>query len=324
LGLAVDPMMVPLFADLARVMRKTTAPVAKQLKCYSEIQGRMFTALRNDLIFYLGAVHLLRSLMEHGLPVCRPDIAPQIDRRCEVSDSYNLNLALHMIEQDSILPDGITLNEIKIGRDGRILILTGPNRGGKTTYMQGIGLVQLLAQIGCYVPGTSALISPVDQIYTHFPLEEQPDADTGRFGDEAARIAKIFEQVTRNSLVLLNESLSSTSLGESLYLAQDIVRILRRLGARAIFSTHIHELAERAGEMNASTPGDSQIASIVSSPLEIDPQISAVGIRRSYKVEFRPPLGLSFAREIAARYGISYEQLEKALMERGELSNSTI
>ena len=260
--------------------------------------------------------------MEHGLPLCRPDIAPQNERRCEGSNSYNLNLALHMVEQDILLPDGITMNDILIGGDGRILILTGPNQGGKTTYMQGIGLIQLLAQIGCFVPGTSALISPVDQIYTHFPLEEQPDADTGRFGEEASRIGKIFKQVTRNSLVLLNESLSSTSLGESLYLAQDIVRILRRLGARAIYSTHIHELAERAGEMNESVPGDSQITSVVSSPVEIDPQLSSVGIRRSYKVEFRPPLGLSFAREIAARYGISYEQLEKALIDRGELSNS--
>ena len=179
--------------------------------------------------------------------------------------------------------------------------------------MQGIGLVQLLAQIGCFVPGTQAKISPVDQILTHFPLEEQPEADTGRFGEEALRLGKIFERVSRNSLVLLNESLSSTSSGESLYLAQDVVRILRRLGARVIYSTHMHELAGRVDELNDCVEGDSKIVSIVSSPVDADPQTPDVEIQRSYKVEARPPLGQSYAREIARRYGISYEQLEKKL-----------
>jgi hypothetical protein len=108
-------------------------------------------------------------------------------------------------------------------------------------------------------------------------------------------------------------------MGESLYLAQDVVRILRRVGARAIYSTHIYELAQRADELNDSVPGDSLIISAVSSPVDIDPQLSPVEVRRTYKVEIRPPLGQSYAREIAARYGISYEQLEKALTDRGVL-----
>ena len=109
----------------------------------------------------------------------------------------------------------------------------------------------------------------------------------------------------------------STSFGESLYLAQDIMRILRRIGARAIYSTHLHELANQVEELNDSVPGDSKIISIVSSPIDASEKVEGADVNRTYKLEIRPPLGQSYAREIAARYGISYQQLEDVLSRRG-------
>jgi DNA mismatch repair ATPase MutS len=150
-------------------------------------------------------------------------------------------------------------------------------------------------------------------------LAEKPESEAGRFGEEAIRLGKIFEQVTRQSLVLLNESLSSTSFSESLYLSQDIVRILRRVGARAIYATHLHELASMVDELNESVPGDSKIISVVSSPRETAAPANRAEMNHTYQLEVRPPLGQSYAREIAARYGISYEQLENVLSERGVL-----
>jgi DNA mismatch repair ATPase MutS len=158
----------------------------------------------------------------------------------------------------------------------------------------------------------------VDNIYTHFPKEEKIEAETGRFGDEARRLGEIFRHITENSMVLLNETLSSTSAGESLYLAQDVVRILRRAGLRAIYSTHLHELASLVEEINRATPGDSKVTSLVSSPVDEEPGVSG-DIRRSYRIETRPPMGRSYAREIAARYGIGYSQLEETLKKRGVL-----
>ena len=124
-----------------------------------------------------------------------------------------------------------------------------------------------------------------------------------------------FAQGTRYSLILLNESLASTNPGESLYIAQDIVRILRRLGARAIFATHMHELAADVAALNASTAGDSGIVSLVASRTEAGDD----GLRCSYKITPGPPLGRSYAREIAAQYGISYDQLTTLLRQRGVL-----
>jgi DNA mismatch repair protein MutS len=323
-GWELSPMLVPLFADLSKLLEKSTRPVVNRLKQYATGQGKLFVNLRQGLIFYLSAVRFVRNLQAQGLPVCRPSIVPWDERLCQVQESYNANLALQRGSQSSAKnpPTSTILNDIDIGAGGRILILTGPNQGGKTTYMVGVGLVQVLAQTGCFVPGQGARISPVDNIFTHFPIEEKPEKETGRLGEEALRLGKIFEQVTRHSLVLLNETFSSTNFTEGLYLAQDVVRILRRIGARVIYSTHLYELGDRAEELNQSVPGDSRIISVVSSPVENGSPAAPAGLTRSYKVEIRPPLGQSYAREIAARYGIHYEQLEKALSERGVLSTS--
>ena len=320
-GWELAPMLVPLFTDLSKVLEKATRPVVKRLKQYAALHSNLFINLRHGLLFYLHAVWFLRNLQAQGLPVCRPNIVPMEDRLCQVQESHNVNLALQHANssREQAAPAPTITNDIEIGPSGQILILTGPNQGGKTTYLVGVGLVQVLAQAGCFVPGKQAQISPVDNIYTHFPVEEKPDTETGRFGEEAQRLGKIFEQVTRHSLVLLNESLSSTGFMEGSFLAQDVVRILRRIGARAIYSTHLYELGNRVEELNQSVPGDSRIISVVSSPVENESPAPQTELKRSYKVEIRPPLGQSYAREIAARYGIHYEQLEHALSARGVL-----
>lgn len=319
LGLAVSPMMVPLFADLAKILEKTAKPIVEQLKQYSQLQSSHFINLRSDLIFYLGAVQFLQRLRESGFPTCRPEIMPASDRMCEVIDSYNANLVLRemSLSNRQNINETIVRNDIHIGPEGRILILTGPNQGGKTTYLQSVGLVQTLAQVGCYVPGKQARISPVDQIFTHFPLEEKLDLEMGRLGEEATRLEKIFQKLTSNSLVLLNESLASTSAVESLYLVEDIVKVFRKVGVRVIFSTHLHELANRVAEMNEAVRGDSKIISLVASSPSMDLIASELELHRTFKIEVRPPLGQSFAHEIADHYGISYEQLQQKLEERG-------
>jgi DNA mismatch repair ATPase MutS len=159
-------------------------------------------------------------------------------------------------------------------------------------------------------------MSPVEGILSHFPLEEQPSLDAGRLGEEAARIHGIFRLVTRHSLVLMNESLSTTSPGEALYLARDIVRALRRLGARAVFATHLHELGDVA-VLNDDTEGDSLVASLVAGSEAVDaPQDGEPSARRTFKIRPGPPQGISYARDIARKYGIELHQILATLKER--------
>lgn len=127
----------------------------------------------------------------------------------------------------------------------------------------------------------------MDGIYTHYPAEENLERGTGCFGDEARRIDDIFKQVTRYSLVLLNEALVGTNQGESLYLAGDIVRVLWMIGTRAIFTTPMHELAGSVEKMNEDIPGESKIISMVASLSQSDPQETDL---RSYTVHISPPV----------------------------------
>ncbi len=313
-----SPMLHPLFRDLAQVLKRISNPLARALARYVRINTAFLSDLGAEIAFFLGAVRLVERMRAAGLPVCRPELLPARDRACELTDTYNLNLALRLDANGATLAGQVITNDITFGPDGRIFVLTGPNQGGKTTYTQAVGLVQVLAQAGLYVPCRHARISLVDGIYTHFPVEEQPDAHAGRLGEEAARLNDIFKRATRHSMVLLNESLSSTSPGEGLYLAQDIVRILRRLGARAIFATHFHDLAAACDDLNADTPGDSIVASLVSIAQDGD---GSGGVRQTYQIVPGPPRGHSYARQIAARYGISYDQLTDLLRARGLLSN---
>ena len=117
---------------------------------------------------------------------------------------------------------------------------------------------------------------------------------------------------------MLNESLSSTSPGESLYLARDIVQALKLFGVRAIFATHLHELASDLETLNAAAPGDSRVVSLVAGvKMEAgETDDSNDQVHPTYVIKPGPPRGLSYARGIAVRYGISFEQLQAHWKER--------
>ena len=315
-----NPLMNPLFKDLADVMNQTCQPISQALRRYVRINSQLLVALQLEIAFYSGAIRLLRHLQDCGLPVCRPEILPIDARTCQIDGIYNLNLVLRTAPLYRVhdLSREIVTNDVNFDDEGRIFILTGPNRGGKTTYTQAIGLAQIMMQAGLYVPATSARMSPVDSIYTHFAAEERPDQEAGRLGEEAKRLNEIFQQATRYSLLLFNESLASTSAGESFYLARDIVRVVRLLGARAIFATHLHELAASVDEINTTTEGDSQVISVVSM-VHVEQRAAGETARRTYKIVPGPPMGRSYAQEIAIRYGISFEQLKDSLQARDQL-----
>ncbi len=309
-----NPLLYPLFRDLAEVLKQVSRPVARALQHYQQLNTGFLGALADELSFYVGGVRLVERLRAAGLPTCRPEIAPQAERVCSLHDAYNVALALRRLTQ-SASADEIVLNDVHFGPEGRIFVLTGPNQGGKTTYTQAIGLAQVLAQAGLHVPARQARLSPADGIYTHFPIEEQPQAGTGRLGEEAQRLHDIFARATPYSLVLLNEALTSTSPGESLYLAREVLRALRRLGARAIYATHLHELAAGVSALNAELPGDSLVVSLVS--LAEEDGDAPLSFRQTYRIVPGPPRGHSYARQIAARYGLSFEQIDNLLRSRG-------
>jgi DNA mismatch repair protein MutS len=318
-GDSSQPLMHPLFRDVNTVMMHAARPVADALQRYLQTNARALVVLEQELIFYLGAVRLVNKVRSWGLPMCKPEIVAREGRTCQLTANYNLSLVLRLGDRgkSTNLAQEIVCNDVDFCDSGRIFILTGPNRGGKTTYTQAVGQTQVLAQAGLFVPATRACLSPVEGVFTHFPAAEKATQERGRLGEEAKRLSAIFSEATRYSLVLLNESLFSTSPGESLYLARDVVAALRLLGTRAIYATHLHELAENLDGLNAM-PGVSTVVSLVAGVAEDDDETSA---RSTYVIQPGPPRGRSYARAIAARYGISYDKLSETLRQRGHLSD---
>ncbi len=309
-----SPFMPQLFKDLSDLLDETSQPIANALRKYTQINSNVLIALKLDIAFYLGAVQMIETVQATGLPMCQPDVLDVDARTAELEGVYNINLCLQQLAQTQSIGD-IVGNHATFDEDGRIFILTGPNQGGKTTYTQAVGVAQMLFQAGLHVPAQSARMSPVDAIYTHFAAEERPDLESGRLGEEARRLHDIFQHATRHSLILLNESLASTAASESLILAQEIVKAFRLLGARAIFATHLLELAAQVDNLNTETRGDSCIISMVSQ-VDIETDSTGQQIKRTYKIVPSPPMQKSYAIELAARYGISYEQITDLLRER--------
>jgi hypothetical protein len=286
-----------LVRDLRHLLGNVIAPVQSALQRFSRVSSQTLGQLAPELAFFLGAARLLDRLRSLGLPVCRPEIAPVGERHTEMVDVYDAALALRLSS------GGLVPNTARFDSDGaRVWVLTGPNRGGKTTYTRAIGLAHVLFQAGLYVPATAARMSPVDAIYSHFPTREEMSPGGGRLDAEAERLAAIFREATPRSLILLNEALSGTSALEALDLARGLVRALRLLGARAIYVTHLHELALGVDDINATTPGNGVVASLRASA--------------SYEIVPGPPSGISFAAEIAEQHGISFTQLERLLRQR--------
>jgi hypothetical protein len=317
--------------DLNKLLEDVAAPVGRALGRYSEMPVGALAGVGPELALLLNGALLVERLRAAGLPMCRPEIAPPDARVTELQDGYDISLALRLLGSSgsttagtsstpasvervaSIVTNDITFDETH----GRVWILTGPNGAGKTTYTRAVGLAHVLFQAGLYVPARWARLSAVDAIYTHFPSQEQAQPGMGRLDEEAARLAGIFQQANPCSLVLLNETLAGTAASEAEALARDAVRGLRLLGGRAVYVTHLHDLALAVDEINATTPGTSLVGSLVADAEDSDEAGDGPEHRRTFRIHPGLPRGQSYASDIARRYGISFGQLSVLLRERG-------
>ena len=257
-----------------------------------------------EIEFVSRATDLMNRLSEHpGCNVCMPTVCPIGDKVFEAVELYNPRVAL-------AIDDEIVTNDFAFDDEARIFVLTGPNRGGKSVITVAVGASQALCQLGLPVPAESAVISPVDGIFTHFPEGADDTIDKGRLGEECARLREIFDLVTPDSMILLDESLSSTGAYEAAYIASEILTGFAAMRCRGIFSTHLHELAAGVQEINLRSSEQGGVA--------IDTLVAGIEEgRRSFKIHRAKPDGKSYARDIADKYGLSFDSLMARAKERG-------
>ena len=255
--------------------------------------------LMPEIEFLVKGTRLLSRLRERGCALCAPTIAPHSANAFSAKGLYNPTVALKV-------DDEIVTNDLEFDEKAKIYVLSGPNRGGKSVITCALGIAQAMFQLGLFLPADEVTISTVDAIFTHFPTGADDTIDKGRLGEECARLGEIFESVTENSLVLLDESLSSTGSYEASYIGAEVLAGFSSVGCRVLFSTHLHELTAMIDDINEKTaksggaPIDTLVAGMESG-------------KRSFKIYRAKPDGKSYARDIANKYGLSYDSIIKKI-----------
>ncbi len=256
--------------------------------------------LMPEIEFVVKGTQLQRRLLDKGCPLCAPTLLPMESRIFRATELYNPAVALKLREGEDVVPNDIYFDETP--ENAMIYVLTGPNRGGKSVITCAIGLCQVMLQLGMYLPAKVCEISPADGIFTHFPTGADDTIDKGRLGEECARLGEIFDAVTAHSLVLLDESLSSTGSFEASYIAAEVLAGLSQAGCRCLFSTHLHELAQEIDRINAESAQNGGV--------RIDTLVAGIEEgKRSFRIVRAKPDGKSYARDIAERYGLTYKNI---------------
>lgn len=284
-------LMEYMCADLEKELGSTVKKTKAALREFINLEGYFLLDICKDLKFYLLMTKLAKKIKATGQTICFPKI-DNTSKEVFIKGIYNIRLI------DKGVTD-IVKNDFSFTDKEKIYILTGPNRGGKTVLTQGIGIIVLMAAEGMFVTADSYEGFLFDNILTHFPADENMTLDLGRLGEEAVRIQQIVKEAGPRTLVLLNETYSSTSASDGLYMAKDLVHILKHKSVPTIFNTHIHELARSVDEMN-DWDGNGNVVSVA---------MQIVDNVNTFKVVKGEPDSRSYAKNIALKYGVTYEQM---------------
>ena len=199
-----------------------------------------FQMLRAELGFYIGCLNLRERLFAEGEPVCFPVPASLATGRADQASLsarglYDVCLALS-IDSRAVGND--------LDADGkRLIMITGANQGGKSTFLRSLGLAQLMTQAGMFVAAESFTASTGTGIFTHFKREEDATMEKGKLDEELARMAAIASHIPGGALLLCNESFASTNEREGSEIARQIIRAMTEAGIRVVFVTHMYDLA---------------------------------------------------------------------------------
>lgn len=195
-----------------------------------------FQMLRLELGFYVGCLNLREQLTQKGEPTCMPEPVAAGDPGFFGRGLYDVCLSLSL--------DATVVGNDVAGDQKSLVMITGANRGGKSTFLRSIGLAQLMMQCGMFVPAESFRANVSHGIFTHFKREEDATMQSGKLDEELRRMSSIVDKITPGSTVLLNESFASTNEREGSEIARQIVRALLESGVKVFYVTHMFDLSQ--------------------------------------------------------------------------------
>lgn len=246
-----------------------------------------------ELQFYLGFQELIEPLKRAGLAFCYPDVT---DCSKDIDCHGAFDLALAVKWSGKSVP---VTNDLYLQHPERILVVSGANQGGKTTFARMVGQLHYLGRLGCPVPARDAKLFLFDELFTHFEHEEDLNTLRSKLEDDLVRIHAILERATPRSLLVMNESFSSSTLKDALLLSRETLRQIVERDLICVFVTFLDELAS----FGRST------VSMVATVMTDDPA------QRTFKIVRKPADGLAYAVAVAAKHGLTEERIRERLSE---------
>ena len=194
-----------------------------------------FNMIQTELAFYLGCLNLQQQLIQLGEPTTFPSPVVSVKGIHSFKGLYDVCLALTL--KHKVVGNDVTAN------NKNLVMITGANKGGKSTFLRSIGLAQLMMQCGMFVPAYSFSANICDALFTHFKKEEDAAMKSGKLDEELIRMSDIIDRITPNTMLLFNESFAATNEIEGSEIAKQIVSALLEKGIKMFFVTHLYEFA---------------------------------------------------------------------------------
>lgn len=228
---------------VAEMRQKGISRVAIAMAQSADHVLSFFRMLRTELAFYVGCLNLHQQLSSKHEPMCFPDPEPAGTRAHAFEGLYDPCLSLHM--------EGKVVGNTVVADRRNLVLITGANQGGKSSFLRSIGLAQVMMQCGMFVAAQSFRAEVCPALFTHYKRSEDATMTKGKLDEELARLSEIIDGIKVNSLILFNESFAATNEREGSEIAKQVVKALLEKKMKVFYVTHLYDFARGVSESAA-------------------------------------------------------------------------